>query len=113
MTSLVEVLKKDLQSVGALSLGLARGIYTPFLLATGIRQLNLAYIGVSNGNSRNDTKRLGQAVGFAFGIYLLHIPLIVHSIQQQRGKEYLGILAATNLMDYLIEVYRRAKQENS
>lgn len=115
MARLSDVIKDDFKNVGpkvgAFAKGLVRGgiqgLYTPFLINTGVKQ----FCDELERESDRDyleifTKTCAQIIGTAFTI----IPLAVYAIHKGWGKEYFGAMIATNIGDYLVNAYKRAKR---
>ena len=98
-----------------LARGASHGLYTPFLLTTGIRWLNKAVDEydskeVETGDYRFVQKGVSDIIGQFMGALLSQVPIVFNASSNGIGKEYFGALIATNIVDYLINAYRRRSE---
>ena len=92
--------------------GALHGLYSPFLLTTGISRLNkISDDYVHKWVETDDRSFFVEAVSDLSGQVISALGsqalLASYSISQGRGKEYFGALLAANIADYLINANRR------
>lgn len=118
MTSMTKIMKNDLRKVGglgrkispgiykftgAVTKGFFKGVYSPFLLNTSIKQIY---------NSMESNKEYGGLEGYFQANFTAFSFLVLASLSNHGGrlKEYFGALILSNSVDYLINVHRRSKE---
>ena len=93
--------------LGRIGVGCLKGIYTPFLLNTGIQQYLEVPLDFSDRkNLFFDIVEIGTQASTAAIIILGGV---VYTIRGGVRLENVGLLAATNALDYLVHSYRRGK----
>ena len=109
-SSITDIIKNDFYVasffVKEVMEGAFRGTYTPFLLSTSIRQFIDEGCNMQKSLAHIVANNMAQAVSFA----AIHIPLANYVFQQGKGKEYCGVLIASNVIDYFTHVYKRSRK---
>ncbi len=116
MSNLIDIIEQDVEKLGKGIWNLSRGsvkgilegIYTPILIPTASRRL----VKDINKNEDSLTYFLGRIWGQLFTASF-HIPIASNFIGQGKGKQYFSFLIASNTIDYLVNVYKRSKKQNS
>ena len=114
MAKLTQIIKNDFGEVGRVLKdvakgtirGVVQGIYTPALINTGARQ----FVNEVSREDKSNVEIISKDVTQVASAALIYIPLTVHAIEQNKGLEYFGVLTATNVIDYLINAYKRSKK---
>ena len=110
MAKLTEIIKDEVCGAGQIVRGVFqgafRGIYTPALMTTSIRQLTNEI----DSDDKSVAEITASGIAQVVSTFSIHVPLALYAIQQGRGKEYFGALAATNLIGYLVNTYKRSKE---
>ena len=107
MAKLTEILKGDAKKVVSFGKGFIRGavhgLYSPFLLTTGLKH--------AKKNLKNDkgTESLGDLEGQLLCGLASQMKLSFYAAMNGKMKYYVGALVVTNAVDYLVHVYKRAK----
>ena len=110
MTKLSKILKKDAIVVGQIGKGIykgiIRGIYTPFLLNTAIKQASDNW----NDSNKSSTEIVSEnfvqlAVGSLGGV-----ALGMYALEKELGAEYLAGFIVSNVIDYTTNVIKRSKE---
>ncbi len=126
---LTQIIKDDLSTTGKLfgyvagsvassvAKGLIRGIYTPFLMNTGMRQLHRNYRDIEDSvilDGVRDENLLQDMTHAAIAISVCIPPIMYAFIGEDVELKYLGlgVLTTTNVIDYLANVYRRSKEQD-
>jgi len=126
MGSLKDIIKEDfskclegtkfsIEVIKLLSTAVIRGIYTPLFMNTGINQIKREY-----EKSLDSNTNINKSIDSGF-ISILHpisaAATFAFSLNYATKKgmlwEYLGALAATNTIDYLVNAYKRSKKEET
>ena len=106
MTKLTEVIYQDSQRMFSFAKGFVKGVfpglYTPFLIPSGIDY--------AKNNLCHSAESLGNFVAQVEVAIFSQVHLANLAIKQDRFKEYLGIMAITNVANYLIHAYKRSKK---
>ena len=115
LRDMVKIIREDLDNcvrpvvsgVKEATLGLLEGLYTPFLMSTGNRR------GLDALNSGRNVKSWAQYISALSTFVGTGLFLEFLGIEKGRWKESLGalgVIAATNVFDYLQNAYRKAKE---
>jgi len=115
MESLKQIIKEDacrvVDIVGppikGLAEGIFNGIYTPALMKTGMRQFSNR---MSIHNHRPDWEDAFDLISYIHTSFATFYLSLDYSIEKGKVLEYFGVLAVTNLLDYLVHAYKRSKR---
>lgn len=117
MSKLVEIVKGDFEKVHKevyelyevvepVTTGIARGLYSPFALCTGIRKFLKEFDDDTSGSFKPAVKGAFQMTVALFA----HMSLGFAAADVGYGEEYLAALAIGNVIDYGASLYRRSKE---
>jgi len=106
MPGLTDIIAQDIKHIAYFTkgvvLGIVKGVYTPYLVTTSIRE--------HHRRKRKDIaagERLGHAIGNISTHMLLNFPLIYYAFSQDKGRYYVTALLATNTLDYFYNLNQR------
>ena len=106
--SLTKIIAGDLKQVGLFVRGGVKGawhgLYTPAFLTTGLANLK---------NADNYAERSGRLLGQAASTVISQVAVISYMHSIKGIPAYLAALGVTNLIDYVSNARRRAKNQTS
>lgn len=107
MAKLTEILKGDAKKVVLFGKGLIRGaghgLYSPFLLTTGLKHAK------HNLENNKGPGSLGDLEGQLLCAMFSQFKLSYYAAMNGKMNYYIGALVVTNAVDYLVHAYKRAK----
>ena len=119
MSDLTTIIQNDSRKLRSFGMGFGegavQGLYSPFLIITGItrqRQKLNEYIHfpTSTEDKENNTRLFGDFLGQILSATLSGAGELSWAIVNRHAKEYVLVMAATNMIDYLVQAYQRSQR---